>query len=124
MRLSSSNCSLSGPWMGPGSRTELCTWCISLTRSGLAGIAARRWFEEELFWVGWVSGPPESEPGTSISPHGSLVAFADGGGTLRVWDTVEPKTSVGRDVALCRVLVVTEETSELEERSGRLWVRF
>jgi hypothetical protein len=63
----------------------------------------------------WVSGPPESEPGTSTSPHGSLILLADGGGTLRAW-TVDPKTSVGRDVALCRGLVVTNaaEKAELE----------
>ena len=67
-----------------------------------------------------MSGPPESEPGTSTSPHGSLVVFADGGGTLRVCDTVDPKMSVGRDVALCRGLVVSEETAGLDEGSGRL----
>ena len=67
-----------------------------------------------------MSGPPESEPGTSTSPHGFLVVFADGGGTLRVWNTVDPKTSVGRDVALCRGLVVAKETAELEEGSGTL----
>jgi hypothetical protein len=73
----------------------------------------------------WVSGPPESEPGTSTSPYGSLVLFADGGGTLRAWDTVDPKTSVGRDVALCRELVVTnaEENAEMEGSDRLLGVR-
>ena len=127
MRLSSSNCPLSGSWLSPGSRTELCTCsglelilCDVVTRPGPAGIATFRW-PEELF-EDWVSGPPESEPGTSTSPHGSFVFFAVGAGTLRAWDIADPKTSVGRDVALFRELVVTNgaETVELEEMRGRL----
>jgi hypothetical protein len=69
----------------------------------------------------WVSRPPESEPGTSTSPHGSFALLADGGGTLRARDTVDPKTSVGRDVALCRGLVVTNAAEKAElEGSDRL----
>lgn len=72
-----------------------------------------------------MSGPPESEPGTSTSPHGSLVFFAVGGGTLRAWDMVDPKMSVGRDVAFCRELVAIDAggNAELEDMRGRLWGR-
>jgi hypothetical protein len=52
-----------------------------------------------------VPGPPESEPGTSISPHASFVFFTDGGGTLREWETLSRITPGGSDVALFNGLV-------------------
>ena len=63
---------------------------------------------------------PESELGTRISPHASLLIFTEGSGTLRVFDALEWKTFDGRDVAFVRELERDEEYAEAEENGGKL----
>lgn len=63
-----------------------------------------------------MASSPESELGTRISPHASLLSFTDGSGTLRALDTLDSKTFDGRDVALARELVVERD----EEYGGML----
>jgi hypothetical protein len=69
-----------------------------------------------------VRGPPESEPGTSTSPHASLEFLTEGGGTLCAWGIVGPTSSDGRGVALFVGIVVTNVGGKvgLEGESGRL----
>ena len=90
----------------------------------LAVVVARRPTGELLsFDKDCVPGPPESEPGTSTSPHASLAFLMDGGGTLRAWGILGPTSPDVRNVALFARLVVTNAGGKagLEEDGGRPW---
>jgi hypothetical protein len=88
----------------------------------VVGVTRRARGELLSFDKDCVRGPPESEPGTSTSPHASLEFLTKGGGTLRAWGILGPTSSDGRDVALFVRLVVTNAggKAELEGKSGRL----
>ena len=70
-------------------------------------------------------GPPESEPGTSTSPHASLEFLTEGGGTPREWGIPSPTSSDGRDAALFFRPVATNVGGKagLEGENGRLQQR-